>query len=210
MKSKKSNKSGKLLKNYQFKPMHAILAILFVAVVGGFLVYSTNAASEPPGCARGTRSLGYNIGFKNGKGYKIRLCRIEGFKSKGSEDGGYVRVSSNASARWLGLYKAAKSAGFNLVANSSFRSHSKQTELYNCYKAGKCNQAAPPGYSNHQSGEAIDIDIVPGANNDPSLRQCLSNPKKYPLYNWLSKNAYKYYRYARIADECWHWSPTGY
>lgn len=204
-------KSARLLSLHKIKPLYALLLIATVAVVGVFVVYRSFAATEPPPCSSGSSSLGYNIGFKNGKGYKIRLCRIDGFLSKGTEDGGYVRVASNASGNWVALFKAAKKSGINLVANSSFRSNAKQKELYDCWVARRrgCNPANPPGYSNHQSGEAIDIDIIPGDNNDPTLTQCLSNYKKYPVYYWLSQNAYKYKRYAHVASECWHWSPTG-
>jgi|GEM_PF-5317179 len=210
-KKKSLNKSSKPTP-FSIKPLNAILIVGVFALVGGFLVYSSFAASNPPVCASGSRSQGYRDAYKNGKKYKIRLCRIVGFKSTGDEDNGWVHVSSNASGNWVALFKSAQRAGIKLTANSSFRSYQKQKQLYDCYnrRAKGCNPAAPPGYSNHQSGEAIDIDIVPGPNNDPTLTECLRNYRKYPVYNWLSKNAYKYKRYGRVAKECWHWSPTGY
>jgi LAS superfamily LD-carboxypeptidase LdcB len=39
----------------------------------------------------------------------------------------------------------------------------EQTYLYNCYLSGNCNSgnlAARPGYSNHQSGLAMDIAVA--------------------------------------------------
>lgn len=191
----------------------AILLILIVVVVGGFFAYRSFAYSPTAPCAAGSRSLGYADAYKNGKSYRIRLCRIDWFPSSGKEDGGWVRVASNASGNWVALLRAADKANITLRASSSFRSNSYQAYLYNCDQTNKCNggnDAAEPGYSNHQSGEAVDIDIVPGDGNDPPLTKCLSNPKAYPVYDWLSKNAYKYKRYARVASECWHWSPTGY
>lgn len=209
-KSKKKAASKNLYLSNKIKLRYAAPIIAVIVIVGGFFIYRSFAATaNPPACAKGTINLGYEIGFKNGSGYKIRLCRISDFPSKGSEDDGSVRVSSTASANWLALYNAAKKAKIPLVADSSFRSHKKQTELYNCYKAGKCNYAAKPGYSNHQSGVAIDIDIVPGPNNDPSLTTCKNNPGKYWVYYWLSKNASKFNRRANVASECWHWSDTG-
>jgi len=183
--------------------------IAVIVLVGGFVIYRS-FASGIPHCARGTINLGFEIAFKDGKGYKTRLCRISAFKSTGSEDGGSVRVSSGASGNWLRLYNDARKAGITLVADSSFRSHKKQTELYNCYTSGRCkNYTAKPGYSNHQRGVAIDIDIVPGPNNDPSLDTCRNNPNVYPVFKWLNTNGYKYNRRANISTECWHWSDTG-
>lgn len=197
---------GKKINKWQ-----ALAIVAVVVAIGGFIVYRSFASSEPPKCAAGSSSLGYNIGFKDGVGYKIRLCRINGFLSKGTEDGGWVRVASNASGNWVALFQAAKRSGITLVASSSFRSYTKQKEMYECWRARRagCNPANPPGYSNHQTGDAVDIDIVPGDNNDPALTECLNNSRKYPVYYWLSKNAYKYKRYARVASECWHWSATG-
>ncbi len=187
-----------------------VLIALTFMVVGSSRVYNSFAASTPPSCAKGSYDIGLTTAYDNGEAKQIRLCRIYGFRSYGSEDGGWVRVSSNASARWVGLFQAALRSGITLEANSSFRSNKKQTELYNCWIVGVkgCNRAAKPGYSNHQTGTAIDIDIVPGA-TDPTLTACRANPNKYPVYKWLSQHASNYSRFARVEDECWHWSDTG-
>lgn len=39
---------------------------------------------------------------------------------------------------------------------SSFRTYAQQAALYELYKSGKGNLAAPPGFSLHESGLAID------------------------------------------------------
>lgn len=193
------------------KLRRSFVIIAVIALIGSIFVFRSFASTAPPVCASGSSSLGFETAYKDGKPYRIRLCRIEGFLSTGSEDHGWARVSSSASGNWVALFQAARRSRVTLVASSSFRSYATQEQLYKCWLARKpgCNQAAKPGYSNHQSGEAIDIDIVPGPNNDPPLTQCLANAKQYPTYYWLSQNAYKYKRYAHIASECWHWSPTG-
>jgi len=187
----------------------ALVAVIFM-IIGGSMLYRSFAATTLPPCATGSSSLGYETAYNNGAPFTIRLCRIYGFKSTGTEDGGWVRVSSNASARWVGLFQAAYKSGITLEAASSFRSYKKQTELYNCYVARitGCNEATKPGYSNHQTGTAVDIEIARNA-TDPTLIECKANPDRYPVYKWLSLHAANYGRYAAVDKECWHWSNTG-
>lgn len=205
--------SGGLLTAKKIKKLYIVLLILVAAASGGYWVHNSFAKSLPS-CPVGTLSLGAEVAYKAGKPSYIRLCRIPGFKSRDPDDRGYVRVSATVANRWLKLYKAAKARGYNLVADGSFRSMKKQQYFYNCYRTKKCNngrQAAAPGHSNHQSGEAVDIDIVPGPNNDPSLTACKKNPSKYPVYTVLAiYGSMKDIKlYAKIPGECWHWSPTG-
>ena len=162
-------------------------------------------------CTPGTQDLGPTTGYKSGEPYQIRLCGITELTSQGTEDtAGYIRVNSTASKQWLDLAQQAKSDGIDLVASSSFRSNDYQKRLYSCYITKTCNGgrlAAKPGYSNHQFGFAVDINIAPGS--DPSLTTCQSNPSAYPKYGWLADNAAKYGISANVASECWHWSIGG-
>jgi len=66
----------------------------------------------------------------------------------------------------------------------------KQTELYEAWKVGAGNPAAKPGFSNHQSGRAIDINL-------------LGVPKE--TYAWLKKNAARYGFRRTVPSEPWHW-----
>lgn len=162
-------------------------------------------------CAAGTTDAGEADGYSVGKKYIIRLCEIPGFKSNSSEDvNDLVRVNSTASGKWLQLFSSSQGAGITLVANSSFRTMAKQQSLYGCFKSGDCNggnEAARPGFSNHQIGFAIDIDIAPG--KDPSLTSCKSSPDSYPTYKWLAGNAPAIGIDAKVLSECWHWSVGG-
>ena len=61
---------------------------------------------------------------------------------------------------FLKLRELAQEKGIDLVLNSGFRTMAEQEHLYQCYQTGSCNNgnlAARPGYSNHQSGRALDI-----------------------------------------------------
>jgi hypothetical protein len=169
-----------------------------------------NTSTVP--CVSGTTDAGEADGYSAGQKYRIRLCEIPGFTSASTEDiNGFVRVNSTASGKWLQVFNQAKAAGINLTAIGSFRTMSKQISLYGCYKSGDCNggnEAAKPGYSNHQIGFAIDIDINT-AGKDPSLTTCKANPGAYPTYKWLAANAPPLGIDAKVSSECWHWSVGG-
>jgi hypothetical protein len=49
--------------------------------------------------------------------------------------------------------------GQKLTIASGSRTFEEQTELYNLYKAGKGNLAAKPGTSNHEHGDAADVNV---------------------------------------------------
>jgi hypothetical protein len=84
------------------------------------------------------------------------------------------------------MQKAAHEAGVYLAINSGFRTMSEQQYFYNCYKTGSCNNgnlAAKPGYSNHQSGIALDLTTS----------------------SWLANNASKYGFIRTVPSEAWHY-----
>ncbi len=154
-------------------------------------------------CAAGTTDLGEFDGYSGGEKYRIRLCSIPGF----NQLGGLVQVNSTVSKNWLDMFQASEQVGLGLSAASSFRSMEQQERLYALSQNGG-NEAARPGYSNHQMGLAVDIDINPNG-KDPSLTTCKQNPAAYPRYDWLAANAPSYGLNAAVDSECWHWSSTG-
>ncbi len=83
------------------------------------------------------------------------------------------------------MFDAAAADGCSMHIDSGFRSYATQTWLYNSYVqrdgvSEADRYSARPGYSEHQSGLAFDI-------NDTSSAFA-STPEAY----WLAKNAYKY------------------
>lgn len=125
------------------------------------------------------------VGYVNGISAKIQLTSI----------GGGHELRDDAAQAWFALLAAAKRAGFNLTVNSAFRDNSQQTYLYNLYKTGKGNLAAPPGWSNHQMGTAIDIGGVGGFGT--------------PAFNWLASNAPSFGFKNDVSTEFWHWHFVG-
>ena len=91
---------------------------------------------------------------------------------------------------FLKMQKAANAAGVSLSINSGFRTMAEQQHLYSCYVNGNCNNgnlAAKPGYSNHQSGRALDLTTS----------------------SWLANNAAKFGFKRTVPSEAWHYEFFG-
>ncbi len=110
------------------------------------------------------------------------------------------------------MFAAAKKDGYTLKIKSGFRSYATQKTLYNRYvksdgKAAADRYSARPGYSEHQTGLAFDINKA-----DSSF----DNTKEA---KWLAANAYKYgfiLRYPKGKEsvtgyiyESWHYRYVG-
>ncbi len=88
------------------------------------------------------------------------------------------------------MHAAARAAGINLHVNSAFRSMEEQRALYQKYLNGTGNLAAKPGYSNHQGGIAVDINV--GGTGTST-------------YKWLANNASRFGFVRTVPSEPWHW-----
>jgi hypothetical protein len=91
---------------------------------------------------------------------------------------------------FLKMQKAADAAGVKLTINSGFRTMAEQQHLYSCYQTGNCNNgnlAARPGYSNHQSGRALDLSTS----------------------SWLVNNAARFGFKRTVPSEAWHYEFFG-
>lgn len=89
------------------------------------------------------------------------------------------------------MREAAARDAIDLQVVSGFRTMEEQTSLYACYvncNCNNCNYAAPPGYSNHQSGRALDL-----------------NTREPGVYAWLATHAGAYGFVETVAGEPWHW-----
>ena len=112
------------------------------------------------------------------------------------------------------MFDDAKKEGLTLYVNSAYRSYNSQKEVYQEYVVshGKdaSKYAAMPGYSEHQTGLALDI-FKPG-----TTTKTFENTKEAA---WLAKNAHKYgfiLRYPKgkenitgYAYESWHYRYVG-
>lgn len=123
-----------------------------------------------------------DTGYVQGDPYPITVFHIDD-KPVGLEPG---------NAFWV-MREAAAQDGVDIHIVSGFRTNAEQQYLYDCYvncNCNNCNLAAPPGYSNHQSGHAFDLNTTGygGA-----------------VYNWLAANAASYGFANTVAGEHWHW-----
>lgn len=89
------------------------------------------------------------------------------------------------------MFTAAKKQGFNLMLSSGYRSYSFQMSLYGSYvqtqgKAAADTFSARPGYSEHQTGLAADVEPT---NQQCDVNQCFG---QLPEGEWLAANSYKY------------------
>src|SRR5688572_17720528 len=93
------------------------------------------------------------------------------------------------------MQQAAAADGVSIAIVSGFRTMDQQEYFYACYvncNCNNCNLAARPGYSNHQSGHALDL-----------------NTSANGVLNWLNNNAAAYGFMRTVSSEPWHWEWWG-
>jgi MYXO-CTERM domain-containing protein len=123
-------------------------------------------------------------GYKSGSAFSIKVVTVDGKKVEWKTANAYMKMA-----------KAAQNSGVQLRIVSGFRSMAEQKYLYGCYvncSCNGCNLAAKPGYSNHQSGHALDL-----------------NTSSAGVYGWLSSHAGKYGFKRTVPSESWHWEWWG-
>jgi zinc D-Ala-D-Ala carboxypeptidase len=135
-----------------------------------------------------------------------------------SSDGRF-RMIKPAAQQFLAMQQAARSAGVKLAPISAFRSVKEQESLFftvgaqrNQTPAERAALSAPPGYSEHHTGYAVDIGdgAVPATNLN-------SNFEQTKAYQWLAENAAKYSfemsfpkdNPQGVSYEPWHWRFVG-
>lgn len=177
-------------------------------------------------CSQGTKDLGVHTGYAEGQQYKLRLCALD--MASSSEDStpgnmhyvegadGKAMVNARVSQNFANLIKDAKAAGIPMAANSSFRSMAHQQALCagntGC-SSGNYETVARPGYSNHQSGNAIDFRMADPARYPLDRDYCVTRngvceAPGDKVWEWLNKNASKY-GLKQYVNEYWHFSPNG-
>jgi len=133
-------------------------------------------------------------------------------------DGGH-RLRQAAAEAYQEMEQAARSSGVILVPISAFRSVKDQETVFFEIKAQRgqvttkrAQVSAPPGYSEHHTGYAIDI----GDGNRPSTDLSVSF-EETQAYQWLKDNA-AFYSFELsfpkdnpqgVSYEPWHWRFVG-
>lgn len=108
-----------------------------------------------------------------------------------SADTDEMKMTRSAGKALEQLFAGAKKDDLNLQISSAYRSFAYQTSLYNHYvevqgKAVADSQSARPGFSEHQTGLAVDVEPV---SRTCEVEQCFADT---PEGKWVAANAYKY------------------
>ena len=126
-----------------------------------------------------------------------------------------MKLVKSAKEAYEDMASSAKKEGYTIIAMSSYRSYDYQIDLYNKYVKSDGKKAADtysgrPGYSEHQTGLAIDI---------YNGKYDYTNFNKTKEYLWMQKNAYKYGFILRFPEnkekitgykyESWHYRYVG-
>lgn len=132
---------------------------------------------------------------------------------------GQVKLRVAAAAKFQEMALAARRAGVFLVPISGFRSLDDQNYLFFEVKAQqgatpreRAEVSAPPGYSEHHTGYAIDI----GDGGRPATNLQVAF-ETTPAFRWLTANAVRYsfeLSFPRnnpqgVSYEPWHWRFVG-
>jgi LAS superfamily LD-carboxypeptidase LdcB len=134
----------------------------------------------------------------------------EGYKKT---DGRVLSLQKEAQEQFDKMRADALKSGINIYIVSGYRSYAVQNQIFNNYKLndpkGAETYSARPGYSEHQTGLAADL-------NSASASANFQNTKEYA---WLTANAHKYgfiLRYPKGKEwitgyifEPWHWRYVG-
>lgn len=124
-------------------------------------------------------------------------------------------LHKSAALAYKNMIDAAKLAGHNISSSSSYRSYADQVYTYRYWvsysgRAEADTYSAYPGYSEHQTGFAVDLQ-TPGC-----VLGCFGSDL---AYNWMKRYAYRYGFIERYPDglddvtgytyEPWHWRYIG-
>ncbi len=132
---------------------------------------------------------------------------------------GHTRLRKAAAERFLAMQTDAKTQGIILVPISGFRSVQEQQYLFFKVKeqrkqatSKRAEVSAPPGYSEHHTGYAVDIGDgqAPSSNLNQNFEQTAA-------FSWLEKNANQYSfemsfpvnNAQGVSYEPWHWRYVG-
>ena len=125
-----------------------------------------------------------DTGYTRGSRFNINVVKVD------DRD-----VEVNTANAYIAMQDAARRDGVSVRIVSGFRTNADQQRLYSCYtncNCNSCNLAARPGYSNHQSGHALDL-----------------NTSSSGVLNWLNRNGSRFGFRRTVPSEAWHWEWWG-
>lgn len=125
-----------------------------------------------------------DTGYSHGTAFAISVVTVDGKPAE----------VDTANAYWV-MQQAAAADGVGIRIVSGFRTMEQQEYFYGCYtncNCNSCNLAASPGYSNHQSGHALDL-----------------NTSDAGVLSWLNAHGAAFGFSRTVPSEAWHWEWWG-
>jgi len=125
-----------------------------------------------------------DVGYVQGDSYTITVVTVDG-----------KPVEVETANAYYAMQQAAAADGVGIKVVSGFRTMAEQEYLYGCYincNCNNCNLAAKPGYSNHQSGHALDLNTAAAG-----------------VLGWLEAHGDEFGFTATVPSEDWHWEWWG-
>jgi hypothetical protein len=104
------------------------------------------------------------------------------------------QITLDSLAPYLKLKDAAEAENISISINSAFRTFQRQAALRKLFEKGQGNLAAKAGHSNHQHGQAFDLN---------TRHNVFDGSDK--IYEWLKANAPKHGFVRTVSNESWHW-----
>ena len=179
------------------------------------LLFPVCGRAAPGGDGAPARESGLNARAAYGYGpfEQAEESRLESIgEYRGS--GRIIKLSGQAAQSFREMQAAALRDGVMIIPISGFRDHERQRTLFRgaVKKHGSKRRAArwvaPPGFSHHEAGLAIDL-------GDESMPKCDGRAcfRKTPAYKWLRKNGARFgfelngaRRRPKVKPhEPWHW-----
>lgn len=206
----------------------AIAAVLGASVLGGAVVYGRQAGLGPWARGEVTPDSEPGTGAADGAaatpGDRALLGHLPYDEAppeelKAISGDGRFQLRTAAADAFLAMQRAARRDGITLVTISAFRGISDQQRIFFEIKAQRQQAAteraevsAPPGYSEHHTGYAIDLGdgLAPTANLSEAFERTAA-------FRWLEVNGARFnfeLSFPRgnrqgIAYEPWHWRFVG-
>lgn len=179
-----------------------LTVIVLLAVIGGIILAKKRAdapsspakygSSQPQSAdSAGPDMSKYTIDNQNSIYYIVNKQRSlpAGFVPQNLVTAGGERVRSDTATALNSLLGAAKKEGVSLRLISGYRSYLEQQKVYSGYvktdgQAKADTYSARPGYSEHQTGLAIDL-----GSGSCDLQTCFGDSK---AGKWLAAHAHEY------------------
>jgi D-alanyl-D-alanine carboxypeptidase len=204
-----------------------VVGVVLIAVVSGFLFFVVTAKktkdsqSSPASSTPATQSKSGDLATSNEDRVlgHFRYSEAPESELQPISNDKHIRMRKAAAQKFLEMAAAAQSAGVILVPISGFRSIEEQKQLFfnvsaqrNQTPAQRAAVSAPPRYSEHHTGYAVDIGdgAVPATN-------LTTNFEKTKAYQWLQANAARFSfemsfpknNAQGVSYEPWHWRFVG-